>query len=69
MARINDNGVERDMTADELAAYEATVASYAAEQAAALDEQAARDKARKSAVSKLAALGLTDTEIAALLGG
>ena len=66
--RTNDNGTDRNMTADELAAYEtwvsATQAAAAAE-AAAVEAQAA---ARASALAKLADLGLTDDEIAALVG-
>ena len=36
---------------------------------AAVDEAAAREAARASAVAKLAALGLDESEVAALLGG
>ena len=36
---------------------------------AAVDEAAAREAARASAVAKLAALGLDEVEVAALLGG
>jgi len=68
MTRINDNGVDREMTAAEQAAYDAWAATAQQEQAAA--EQAAADKAaaRASGRTKLAALGLTDDEINALLG-
>jgi hypothetical protein len=65
--RINDNGTERDMTAAEVAAHEQTVAEARAEAqaaAAAADDVA---RARASALAKLAALGLSDDEIAALL--
>lgn len=65
--RINDNGTDRDMTAAELAAYQAFCDQAAAEEAAA---QAARDElaqARAAAIAKLAKLGLTESEIAALL--
>jgi hypothetical protein len=67
--RINDNGTDRDMTAAEAAAYEQAVAdapAAAAARAAALD---ARNAALASARTKLAALGLTEAEIVALLGG
>jgi len=68
MTRINDNGIDRDMTAAEEAAYEAWAAVAQQEQAAA--EQAAANKAAAAASgrAKLAALGLTDDEINALLG-
>jgi alkylhydroperoxidase family enzyme len=67
--RTNDNGVDREMTANELAEYEQTAAAVAAEETAAAAAQAERDAARQSALAKLSALGLTDTEIAALVGG
>jgi hypothetical protein len=54
--------VEREMNAEELAQREADRA--AAEAAAA--EAAAKEAARQSALDKLAALGLTPEEIAAL---
>lgn len=50
-----------------------TQAEVAAEVArleqAAVDEAAAKEAARASAVAKLAALGLDESEVAALLGG
>ena len=66
--RINDNGIDRDMTAQELAEYQ-TWAEQAQQQQLAADAaaQAAAD-ARTSALAKLSALGLTQAEIAALLG-
>jgi len=62
--RINDNGIERDMTLDEIANYEAVIATAEADNAAIQ----AKAQARASARTKLAALGLTDDEIAALVG-
>jgi hypothetical protein len=63
--KINDNGVDRDMTADEKKAYEAwaTVAQIEHEQ----QLQAAADKAaaRQAVLDKL---GLTQNEAQALLG-
>lgn len=62
------NGVLRDMTLDEVAEMKATQAemNVALEaEAAAADAKAA---ALASARTKLAALGLTDAEVAALLG-
>ena len=67
--RINDNGVDRDATPQEQAAIEQAqdeAQAAAAANAAALD---ARNAALASARTKLAALGLTDAEVAALLGG
>jgi hypothetical protein len=66
--RTNDNGVERDMTADEQAAYKAWAATAQAEAAARAEAEAATLAARASALAKLAELGLTPDEIAALVG-
>ena len=68
MTRINDNGVDRDMTADEKAAHEAWAKIAEEEQAAYLAQIAAQQAARKSAMAKLADLGLTESEIKALVG-
>jgi hypothetical protein len=57
---------ERDMTADEVANFEAMQAQAAEQQAAAEAEAAAKAAAKASAEAKLAALGLTAEEIAAL---
>lgn len=62
--RTHDGTQDRDMTQNEIAELEHVRAEMAA-QAAALDAAAA---AKISAKTKLAGLGLTDTEIAALLG-
>jgi hypothetical protein len=68
MTRTNDNGLNRDMTAAEQDAYDA----WAAIEQAAADAQSAdveaQAAARASALAKLADLGLTDDEIAALVG-
>ena len=66
--RTNDNGVERDMTADEQAAHEAWAAIAQAEAEARAEAEAATLAARNSALAKLAELGLTPDEIAALVG-
>lgn len=66
--RINDNGIDRDMTAAEKAEYDAWVAVAQQEQAAAAQIAADRAAAAASGRAKLAALGLTEAEIAALLG-
>ena len=54
--------IERPMTADELAQREVLLADMAARQT----EQDAKVSARESALAKLAALGLTADEVAAL---
>lgn len=61
--RVQIDDTLRQATDDETARIEAIQAEAAA-QAAAVEAQAA---ARESALSKLAALGLTEPEIAALL--
>ena len=66
--RTNDNGVNRDMTSDEQAAYEAWASTAQAEAAARAEAEAATLAARASALAKLAELGLTPDEIAALVG-
>ena len=63
--KLQINDTVRDATPDEAATIDALRADIEA-QAAAADAKAA---ALASARTKLAALGLTDAEIAALLGG
>ena len=68
MFRINDNGVDRDMTDAEIAEHKKAIATA---QKADDERQAAFDaieNAKASARTKLKALGLTDAEIAALVG-
>jgi hypothetical protein len=62
--KIQIDDLVRDATPDEAAAIDAVHAAHAAH-AAAVEAQAA---ARASALAKLAGLGLTDDEIAALVG-
>ena len=57
---------ERPLTAEELSQREADAAAYAVEQAAREAAEAAAAEAKASAQAKLAALGLTADEIAAL---
>lgn len=57
---------ERPLTAEEIAQREADAAAFAAEQAAKEAAEAAVAAAKASAESKLAALGLSADEIAAL---
>ena len=63
--RINDNGTDRDMTADEEAAY------LAWQQVTQAEAQAQADAAEAKAVARLALLdrlGLTEQEAQLLLG-
>lgn len=61
---IQIDGELREATADEAAVVEAV----RADAQAVTQENQAREDARASAIAKLAALGLTDAEIAALVG-
>jgi len=63
--RTNDNGVERDMTAEEEAAYLAWAAKAQAEAEAQEQDLTARAAKRQQALDKL---GLTADEAAALFG-
>jgi hypothetical protein len=58
--------IERPLTAEEIAQREADAAAYAADQAARQAAEEAKAIAKASADAKLAALGLTPEEIAAL---
>ena len=64
----HDRVVERPLTAKELKQREDDAAKYAAEQAEREAAEAAKAAAKESAKSKLAELGLTEFEIAALIG-
>ena len=55
------------LTTEELAAIEASRPEEEARQAARLAEREAAEAARESARAKLAALGLTEAEVAALV--
>jgi len=59
---------ERPLTAEEIAANEAAQAQAAADALAAEEAAAAKAAAKASAEGKLAKLGLTADEVAALLG-
>ena len=63
--KINDNGTNREMTADEEAAYKAWQEIAQAEAKARADETAAKTAARQAVLDKL---GLTADEAVALLG-
>lgn len=58
---------EIELTAEEIAQMEADAAAAAAEQAAREADAAAKQAAKESAIAKLASLGLTSEEAAALL--
>ncbi len=58
---------EVELTAEELAQREVDAASWAAEQAQREATASAKAAAKASAESKLAALGLTSEEVAALI--
>jgi hypothetical protein len=63
--KINDNGVDRDMTDTELAAYQEWAVVAQAEAEARSEAEAAKAAARQAVLDKL---GLTADEAAALLG-
>lgn len=54
------------LTAEEIQQREADALAYAEQQAIAEAEATAKAEAKASAIAKLAALGLSDTEIAAI---
>jgi hypothetical protein len=62
--RVSENGEARDATAEEAERIELIQADAQRLEA----EAQARETARQSARTKLAALGLTETEISALIG-
>jgi hypothetical protein len=66
MTRTNDNGIDRDMTADEQKVFDAGLIKATAQTAADDATFTATAAAKKSAEAKLAALGLTADEISAL---
>lgn len=57
----------RDMTPEEVLEHEERTRIAVAEEAARKDAEAAAEAARESARTKLAALGLTEAEVAALV--
>ena len=63
---VGINGVLVELTGEDLAAFEAQRELDLAEAAAMLAEAEVKAAARESALAKLAALGLTEDEIAAL---
>ena len=65
---INDNGIDRTMTAEEMANYEAWAVTAKQQETEMLAQIEARKLARQTAVAKLADLGLSQAEIEALVG-
>jgi ATPase subunit of ABC transporter with duplicated ATPase domains len=65
---VSGETVIRPMSADEAAAYEAAMQHADAEEAQNAAQRAAQQAAKESARAKLAALGLTEEEITALVG-
>ena len=63
--KINDNGVDRDMTADELTTYEAWVKVKETENKAAAKAETERAKAKQAVLDRL---GITSDEVALLFG-
>ena len=63
--KINDNGIDRNMTADEEAAHLAWAEQVEVQTQARADEAAAKAVARQAVLNKL---GLNADEAAALLG-
>ena len=61
--------VERERNAEEQAQFEIDQAAATAAKQAAVEAQAADAAARESAIAKLAALGLNNAEIKAIVGG
>lgn len=66
--RINDNGTDREMTSDEIAAHKQSAELIMLDIKAEVAAIEAATAAKISARAKLKALGLTDAEIAALVG-
>jgi hypothetical protein len=62
--KINDNGVERDMTEAEAKAFDETLTASAKEHAALAKAEQAKAKAKAEVIAKL---GLTADELSALL--
>jgi len=62
--RISDNGVDRDMTEAEIAAYEIDAQKLNEFEAQIAADKLAKQNAKEAALAKL---GLTEAEIAAIL--
>ena len=62
--KINDNGTDRDMTAEEIETYNASIKAAQQEEKVNADELADRQALKTATLAKL---GLTADEVAALL--
>lgn len=60
--------IERDFTEEELAQREADIAAAEAAEAERIAAEEAAVAAKESAMAKLAALGLSESEVAAIVG-
>ena len=69
MLMTNDNGIDRPMTEKEIAEHKKQAAITKKELDAVANADAARTAALASAHTKLAALGLTEEEVKAIVGG
>jgi len=65
---ITINGKKREMNAEEIAQFEKDMAEQAEQDRLIEAETTAKAEARESAMAKLAALGLSDEEIQAIIG-
>jgi len=66
---INVGGIPQTMTAEQIVAYQKTVTDALAQEEARQAAIAAQVAAKESAKAKLAALGLTEEEVNAIIGG
>jgi ribosomal protein L9 len=66
---VQDNDKKREATAEEIAQFEKDRAEFEAEQARIEAEAQAKQAKLDSAKAKLAALGLDEEEVAAIVGG
>jgi hypothetical protein len=65
---VSEDGKKRKATAEELAQIEKDRLEYEAEKSRIEAEQTAKAEAKASAMAKLAALGLSEEEVQAIIG-
>ena len=65
---IQENGKKRKATAEEIAQFEKDWAEQAERERLIEAEQTAKAEAKASAIAKLAALGLNEEEVQAIIG-
>jgi hypothetical protein len=65
---VQENNKKRKATAEEIAQIEKDRAEYEAQQRLIEAEQTAKAEAKASAMAKLAALGLSEEEVQAIIG-